>query len=1289
MASLPFPAPVHIGVVTSGGDHAQLHRFTAERNLSKMEKLLKTGVNVDCVNHQGQTPLYCAALWGQVKVTDLLLNYGANPNHRCEDDSTPVHAGVFSCNPLVVSSLLDSGGDLRLHDKEGRTPFDWLRSAPQEGRSRMEDFLQSCMSSMEQLLSPDKMKICGCALYSSTFSLLQPVSLLDRIKSCDKQFNKKTVSRCSPKEAFSLGFGKLCVSQTSLGVSVPASVPLIRDAYLTHDQPLLTLPCGPLTVMTRSSWRGSTVSVKTLRKTETEYLDLLNTELQYCSQLLHPQLLQLIAVAVSDDLLSTSLVFEQVNVGTLHNLVHTKQRAAFPLLKESWILSVIFQVCEGLQFLHKGALVMRALSSHSVVLTEFSVAKLTGFGFMVPSENTCVQPPHHMALPPCLYRWAAPEVIKQRPCREEADIYSVCALILELYTDEEPWSTVEVDRIKPAMDSGQTLAVNSSLPQPHYKIVLTGLQLEPQNRTCSLQNLRFTLQQEIKSESGSAEEESESGSDEEEFCFGSAGEESDSGSADEESESGSAVEESESERAEEEFGSGSADEESDSYRAEEEFKSGSADEECDSGSADEESESSRADEESESYRADEESESGSAEEEFDSGSADRELIEELRLSTEDQHINTILVNLKVSKELLQQAHKSLDIVEEHHQLICRGKDQLDPFSMSSADLCGVSTAVGCPSKRYTLLPQWSGQSWRENLVSQLQSRVFQLLSEEELSSWLSLCPPEQQTEQNQSPLSLSSERDSHYVSAVDTSVLFKRKQQTSSSEDEADVTGEVCRLAATGTHLQDTFDTKYESFSKHCEESESDAAVSHKQSTANTNMTRSDAGLLAELSSIMCSPANLQQKRRSPFVNTPALPYNSTPHCPDPLWQVKNTQANLPQSPACRSFSLVKMRSYNELTGSPSVNSQGFSSCQPPPFSVDSLSSPQTFITAQLQEDTLSPPSAVHSTEEEEDRGGPEEAGETAGESELEQREEDGTSCKHAQVHIEVEKEEKDDGESCRHPQVYEEEGDDGEICWHPQVHAEDEDEEDDGTNCKHAQVHAEEEQKEKEDNGTSSHPHVEVHVEEEEGGQEEKKVEEEEVSSCRQPQAHLEEEKEGREREEEQFDEKGCVWEFCDEEEHFEGGNDEEERDKYSFEEKCVEVYEYEEEVVVGCNDEEGGVKGSAEEEVANLCSDEEEAVKVCSDEEEAVKVCNDEEECGVCELQREEKKDHLMESQHSLPEDTDRAHSRLDNVLQERISKEIPQSPGHVRTLCALFGGQTGDHGGHQAGQQHIQLK
>ncbi|CAL8397522.1 unnamed protein product [Boreogadus saida] len=129
MTTLPFPCPVRLGVMKSEGLEEQLHRYTMEKNLTKTEKLLRKGVDVDCINHLGQTPLFCAALLGHGAVSELLLQYRADPNHRCKDLSTPVHAAVFSGNARLLSGLLDSGGDIRLHDQEGRVPVDWFNSS--------------------------------------------------------------------------------------------------------------------------------------------------------------------------------------------------------------------------------------------------------------------------------------------------------------------------------------------------------------------------------------------------------------------------------------------------------------------------------------------------------------------------------------------------------------------------------------------------------------------------------------------------------------------------------------------------------------------------------------------------------------------------------------------------------------------------------------------------------------------------------------------------------------------------------------------------------------------------------------------------------------------------------------------------------------------------------------------------------------------------------------------------------------------------------------------------------
>lgn len=64
--------------------------------------------------------------------------------------------------------------------------------------------------------------------------------------------------------------------------------------------------------------------------------------------------------------------------------------------------------------------------------------------------------------------------------------------------DSEPWGTADLDRIKQMIDAGRALAADSSIPQPYYDVVLRGLQHHPQDRTCSLQGLCATLQQDLK-----------------------------------------------------------------------------------------------------------------------------------------------------------------------------------------------------------------------------------------------------------------------------------------------------------------------------------------------------------------------------------------------------------------------------------------------------------------------------------------------------------------------------------------------------------------------------------------------------------------------------------------------------------------------------------------------------------------------------------------------------------------------------------------------------------------------
>ncbi|XP_064209239.1 inactive serine/threonine-protein kinase TEX14-like [Anguilla rostrata] len=510
MAAMPLlPCPVRLGIVKDGGPVEQLHKYTLEKNLQKMEKLLKKGVHVDSVNNLGQTPLFCASLLGLTTVVELLLRYGADPNHRCEDRSTPVHAAVFSCKPWLLSGVLDAGGDLRLHDHKGHTPQDWAKAGAQEHSQRMVDFLKRCVSHMHSLSQPLQPQD-HRRTPSSSKTLLRSPSLLEflRTGSSDLPANRKLSTKSPLFDTVQcFGFGKLCVDRPRQPLGLTASLPFVADRELgqADDEPMVTYTCESFIKMTNYSWKGCRVTVKDLQShnalqhgNQVGYLDLLITEQEYCCQLYHPHLLQLLAVGMSPDVQQIRLVFERVHMGSLHTVLHHR-REQYPALQAEGALSLLLQVCEALLYLHGRGLVMRSLSSHAVQVVHPGVAKVTGLGFAVPScESGGPSSPAPLPLPQELYNWAAPEAIRNGACCGKADLYSLCALIQELFTDAVPWGPVDPRCIRQAVESGQALAADGSIPQPYCQLVRAGLQPRAQERSCSLQDLRYLLRSNIR-----------------------------------------------------------------------------------------------------------------------------------------------------------------------------------------------------------------------------------------------------------------------------------------------------------------------------------------------------------------------------------------------------------------------------------------------------------------------------------------------------------------------------------------------------------------------------------------------------------------------------------------------------------------------------------------------------------------------------------------------------------------------------------------------------------------------
>ncbi|XP_056362936.1 inactive serine/threonine-protein kinase TEX14 isoform X2 [Oenanthe melanoleuca] len=501
----PFPCPVQLGRIKGDSLEAQLHEYVREGNYVKVKKLLKKGIFVDAVNSMGQTCLFTAALLGLGKIVDVLLEYGSDANHRCYDGSTPVHAAAFSGNQWILSKLLDEGGDLRVHDKGGRTPQAWALSASKESSAQMLEFIQQCSLHMQAAiwnLPSDLLRKVG-----SSKALICSPSRFGGLVQGNAEIPLGKLLKGHPsvaKNIYSFGFGKFYLTGSG-HLGYLASLPIIgeKDVVQADDEKAFSYPVGPYMTMSNLVWGGSRVTVKELslqpqQGRNLQLADLLLAEQQHSSKLRHPHLLQLMAVCLSCDLEKTRLVYERVHFGSLYSILH-ERHAEFPVLQTETVLLVLLQVIDALRFLHSRGFVHRSLSSYAIQIVSSGEAKLCNLEHMIDSKDSGEHSDlTRIPVPVQLFRWCSPEIILEKPGTVRSDLYSFCAVLQETLTESPPWKDVEDSAIKQLILSGQQLEADARLPLIYYDVVKSGLEPKQRNRSMKLQDIQYILKKDLK-----------------------------------------------------------------------------------------------------------------------------------------------------------------------------------------------------------------------------------------------------------------------------------------------------------------------------------------------------------------------------------------------------------------------------------------------------------------------------------------------------------------------------------------------------------------------------------------------------------------------------------------------------------------------------------------------------------------------------------------------------------------------------------------------------------------------
>ena len=100
---------------------------------SMLAWLLEQGVHPDCkMSPNGGTPLMHAAANGDLNSMRLLLQYGANPNARNENNELPLGYACSYEQWEAARVLIELGADVNGIEREGLTFLDWMIMANKE-----------------------------------------------------------------------------------------------------------------------------------------------------------------------------------------------------------------------------------------------------------------------------------------------------------------------------------------------------------------------------------------------------------------------------------------------------------------------------------------------------------------------------------------------------------------------------------------------------------------------------------------------------------------------------------------------------------------------------------------------------------------------------------------------------------------------------------------------------------------------------------------------------------------------------------------------------------------------------------------------------------------------------------------------------------------------------------------------------------------------------------------------------------------------------------------------------
>ncbi|GEM_PF-327450 len=107
------------------GGRTLLHLALRLNNLRLMNLFLSFGVNPDLADEQGVAPIHYAVIGNKLRFVKCLATNGCDINLAAEQEQAPLHLAVINGHLEIAKCLIEHGADIMLLDENHNYPIDY------------------------------------------------------------------------------------------------------------------------------------------------------------------------------------------------------------------------------------------------------------------------------------------------------------------------------------------------------------------------------------------------------------------------------------------------------------------------------------------------------------------------------------------------------------------------------------------------------------------------------------------------------------------------------------------------------------------------------------------------------------------------------------------------------------------------------------------------------------------------------------------------------------------------------------------------------------------------------------------------------------------------------------------------------------------------------------------------------------------------------------------------------------------------------------------------------------